>query len=328
MRCDEPLISVVIPSLGQRRELVDSIRSALSQDDPNYEALVVLNGVKGDEAKSLRTRFGEDSRLGVIACDEQVDMAANYRRAYELAAGVLIKFLADDDLLLPGCLSTFRKAMTRYPLASIASSTAQMVSTDGVVWGTDLGYGKEEMSYFKPEEAGPALLMERVPMGTPTHVMVRRRPDLNVEKMFASTNGSAFDTGLNFECASVGGMIKVNQALVAVRRHASQASASIDELVLFGNCQRIKSGALDYPNLRGLGLLPTDLLAGNALQYGLISLQNRRLKNFMRLMSVMLCAPATLNALRYGGALAWSLQGRAYQRLKHKIRFGGIISTL
>jgi glycosyltransferase involved in cell wall biosynthesis len=99
----------------------------------DFELLVVDNA-STDETPDVLASFRDD-RLRVHRNDSNVGLFGNFRRCLELTSGELVKFLAADDWLLPGSLSTAVDLMRRHPTAAIASGPGLYVDDHGAVFG-------------------------------------------------------------------------------------------------------------------------------------------------------------------------------------------------
>lgn len=98
------LVSIVIPTHNRPQFLPRAVRSALeSLPDGDGEVIVVPNG--GDESwRQSLTPFINDSRVIVSPIDPPNGNAAR-NHGMALARGKYIRFLDDDDFLLPGAIA-------------------------------------------------------------------------------------------------------------------------------------------------------------------------------------------------------------------------------
>ncbi len=95
-----PKVSIIIPCWNAEKFITDSINSALSQNYPNTEVIVINDG-SVDKSRELIDRF-----RGKITIFNTPRSGANSARNHGLAnaTGTFVKFLDADDFLLPGCL--------------------------------------------------------------------------------------------------------------------------------------------------------------------------------------------------------------------------------
>jgi glycosyltransferase involved in cell wall biosynthesis len=94
-----PAVSIVIPTFNRERYLGEAIRSALAQDWPRLEVLV-LDNASTDGTPGVVRAFAGDPRLRSIRNDRNLGMVGNWRRGvYECATGDWFLLLSDDDYL-------------------------------------------------------------------------------------------------------------------------------------------------------------------------------------------------------------------------------------
>jgi glycosyltransferase involved in cell wall biosynthesis len=94
------LVSVIIPTFNAERFLADAAQSALAQDHPDLEVLVVDDG-SGDGTLDVARRLaGASDRVRVIH-QENAGPAAARNRGIREVAGEFIAFLDADDLWHP-----------------------------------------------------------------------------------------------------------------------------------------------------------------------------------------------------------------------------------
>lgn len=134
-----PLVSIVIPVHNGGEHLIDSVRSALDQDYPNLE-VVVIDNASNDGAVDLLHRL-EDPRLQVHRYDELIPAADNWTRAVQAGKGTYTKLLCADDLLEPGCVSRHVQILHEHPTCGMVAGRRRLIREDGSVikqsWGLD-----------------------------------------------------------------------------------------------------------------------------------------------------------------------------------------------
>ena len=102
-----PLVSIVIPVYNRESVILETIESALSQDYPNFEIVVVDNNSSDKTLEKIRLR--RDKRLKVFKNNKNVGPVRNWAKAIEYANGEFIKILWSDDLLEKSCVSKLLK---------------------------------------------------------------------------------------------------------------------------------------------------------------------------------------------------------------------------
>jgi len=121
------LISVVIPTYNCAHYLGEAIESALAQDYPRLEVIVVDDG-SVDDTPAVLEEFG--TRLVRVSQHNQgIGAARNTGQA--LASGEFIAFLDADDLYLPGKLSLQMACFEEHPeLECVQGHILQFISPE------------------------------------------------------------------------------------------------------------------------------------------------------------------------------------------------------
>ena len=119
----EPLgISIVVVNYNNGRFLAAAIDSALGQDHPLCEVIVV-DDCSADDSRAVIGRYGD--RIRSILRETNGHQIAALNAAWPLAQYPILVFLDSDDLLLPHAASTIAGAWTaetvkaQFPLVSI-----------------------------------------------------------------------------------------------------------------------------------------------------------------------------------------------------------------
>ena len=111
--------SVAIPTFQRRGLVLDAITSAIAQDKPADEIIVVDEGSTDGTADAIQREFGPAVRL-VRQGNRGVSAARNAAAA--LSRGDLIALLDDDDRWLPNHLETIEALARRHPAAVLIST--------------------------------------------------------------------------------------------------------------------------------------------------------------------------------------------------------------
>ena len=102
-----PEVSIVVPTQGERLSLIPALRSALAQDFPSLEVVVVDDSPTGN----LGQRFPElanllaDARVRVVPFHEGRGCAAAKNAGWRAARGQWLCYLDDDNEYAPGKVS-------------------------------------------------------------------------------------------------------------------------------------------------------------------------------------------------------------------------------
>jgi glycosyltransferase involved in cell wall biosynthesis len=183
-RASRPRVSICITACNRVQFVAQAIESALAQTYPDCE-IVVIDDASDDGTFEALTRYS-DPRIRLVRNPRRLGQAANRNRAVGLARGQLVKFLDDDDVLEPSCVSEmaelfqldervgFAFCRRRILVSENADSFAQVV----IDKYSDLHLGFEGLGAATD---GRLLLAQWVEsgmrenwIGEPTAVMVRR----------------------------------------------------------------------------------------------------------------------------------------------------------
>jgi glycosyltransferase involved in cell wall biosynthesis len=147
-----PTVSVVIPCYNGARWLRLAVESALAQDHPALEVIVVDDGSSDDSlaiARAFAPRVRVEARPHAGAC-----AARNHGAA--VATGDLVLFLDADDALLPGALRTLCEAIDRSG-ADAAFGDSRIVDEHGRPLGERVyrNVGPDTLENFMTREGVP-----------------------------------------------------------------------------------------------------------------------------------------------------------------------------
>mgnify|MGYP006280410699 CR=1 FL=1 len=107
-----PRVSVIICTYNRREFLPEALRSALAQDYPNLEVILVNDG--GEDVADIVEAMG-DPRVTLHQRDENKGKAASLNEAIGLSSGKYICYLDDDDVHYPNHVRTLVDALERNP---------------------------------------------------------------------------------------------------------------------------------------------------------------------------------------------------------------------
>ena len=122
-----PLISIVTPSFNQAAFLRQALESALSQDYPELESIVV-DGGSTDGSVAVLESFGDRVRW-VSEPDRGQAHAIN--KGFRMARGGIVAWLNSDDLLLPGAASIAADAFEAQPDLGLVHGEGSLIDEAG-----------------------------------------------------------------------------------------------------------------------------------------------------------------------------------------------------
>lgn len=130
-----PRVSVVIPTWNRAHEVAGAVASALAQEGPPLEVIVVDDGSTDGTVRALADRFPVEPRLAVLT-RENGGTARARNTGIEAARGEYVALLDSDDRWLPGYLAAQVEALERVPSASLSLADAEYVDRAGRVLTT------------------------------------------------------------------------------------------------------------------------------------------------------------------------------------------------
>jgi len=107
-----PRLSVVVPSFNQAEYLEAALRSALDQNYPQLE-LIVLDGGSTDGSRAIIEQYAP--RLAYWQSQPDGGQAAALNAGFARATGDILTWLNSDDVFYPGALSLVGEAFARFP---------------------------------------------------------------------------------------------------------------------------------------------------------------------------------------------------------------------
>lgn len=133
---ETPTVTVIMPAT-KTSFLSQAIESALGQDHPRLEVLVLDDGSADPAMTPLLESFAErDPQRFRFVRHDNVGQSETINRGLELARGEIAGYLSDDDLLLPGAVSRLAGALAVSPTAVVAYPGYEIVDEAGAVIDT------------------------------------------------------------------------------------------------------------------------------------------------------------------------------------------------
>ena len=105
-----PEVSIVIPAYNGGRFIEECLNSAINQSFSNIEIIITDDCSKDDTFQKVHDFMRKDRRIAYYKNDVNLGLAMNWNKCLENCRGKWIKFLFQDDLLLPHCVETMLKA--------------------------------------------------------------------------------------------------------------------------------------------------------------------------------------------------------------------------
>ena len=122
-----PLVSICIPTYNGMGHLEEALASIESQAYPNLEVVFSDDG-STDGTMERILRYAEASRFEVrVLRHRHTSLAGNWNNCVANAKGSYIKFLFQDDLMRPNCISRMMDLALRDPEIALVFSPREIV---------------------------------------------------------------------------------------------------------------------------------------------------------------------------------------------------------
>jgi len=124
-----PLVSICIPTHDRFLFFKQAFKSAQRQTYKNIE--IVISDSSDDDLTQKYVAALKDERIKYYRSASNLAFFKNINRAAQLAHGTYIKYLLDDDLLKPDCVSKMVKVLNQYPKVGVVMAPLDIIDKDG-----------------------------------------------------------------------------------------------------------------------------------------------------------------------------------------------------
>ncbi len=229
---ERPLITVGIPTYNRSAYLQAAVRSVQQQSLAEWELLITDNASTDDTPEVARRLAAADPRIRYVRNPANLGMAGNWKRLEELTTTPYLKYLMDDDLLLPGCLEALCQAAQAHPQCSLIACLH--TTFDGPEPEPPAA-----LPIYAPERAipGPVMLDYLTrwsnQIGCPTNVMFRTDVLRQVSGLWQDNQRVWAPDFLAFALAlNHGDFYCLNRPLVAIRVHGQSLTSTTADLAM------------------------------------------------------------------------------------------------
>jgi len=230
-----PEVSILIPAY--RPDYFDAcVASALAQTWRDFE-LVVSDDCPGDDIRRILAKW-DDPRIRYEANPTPGRLASNVVNLLRLARGRYLKFLWDDDLLLPRSVQMLMQALQQTG-AALAFHHRHFIDETGYVTQTPQVVDPGAMVRIPPNIVFTHLLAQRINwIGEPSNVMVRADALRAIERPFeveGRTVRFMNDVAMFYNLARAGHeLVGIGAVGSAFRQHSGQGSNKAEPLFAAG----------------------------------------------------------------------------------------------
>jgi glycosyltransferase involved in cell wall biosynthesis len=110
---ESPCVSVCIPTYNGKEYLNECIASILAQTFTDFEVVVCDDESSDGTLEIAQQLADEDPRFRVIANPRRFGLVGNWNNCIEQARGEWIKFVFQDDIIMPSCIEKLISACSR-----------------------------------------------------------------------------------------------------------------------------------------------------------------------------------------------------------------------
>ena len=220
-----PVITVAIPAY-KPRHLGQAIASVLAQTFTDYELLISDDcpddGVKAvvDGFRDPRIRLIEGPRRGLVP---------NSAHLWEQATCDLLKYVYDDDFLLPFALEGLGRRLEAAPEAAYAFSFRHLVDGEGRITSSPRSLKGDAVASYAPGVIPQAIIGSmRNFVGEPSNLLIRRSrfPDASCLSQYCGLPvRHMIDVCFYLNAGAHGPCVGVPEFHAAFRQHDQQVSA-------------------------------------------------------------------------------------------------------
>ena len=223
----KPLVSILLPAYNPQF-FEFTLKSALEQDYPQLEIIICDDSEGGDIAK-ICGRLA-DNRVSYFKNPKNLGFFANFTQCFRKGSGEYLKFLNDDDFLLPSCV---RQMVSEFDThgdgLTLVTSKRTVINERGeacrdIAATIPLAH---VTSYMDGRALGDFVLKHSINfIGEPTTVMFRKR-DVEIEDgSLFKLNGIEYlnfaDVSLWLRLLSKGDAVYIAEPLSLFRIHSGQ----------------------------------------------------------------------------------------------------------
>jgi glycosyltransferase involved in cell wall biosynthesis len=235
-----PKVSVCVPTYNGSAYLPQCLESILNQDFEDFELLIV-DDCSSDSTVSLAEEIRRrDARVRVTVNKHNLGLVGNWNRCVQIARCEWIKFVFQDDIIAPSCISAMVKAIRPgvdlvvvQRSLDFAAGTSEAVRNmyRDCVSAADITKYFPGATFISPSDF--ASLVLRVPhrnfIGEPTSTLVRASA-FSKFGYFNPKLVSLCDWEYFARIAVNTGLCYVNETLASFRVHHTSRSAEIRDL--------------------------------------------------------------------------------------------------
>jgi glycosyltransferase involved in cell wall biosynthesis len=233
----KPLVSICIPTYNGEEYIKEAMQSAISQTYSNLE-IIVSDDTSKDNTLAIIEGFKSKTKIPILIVSHDPNgIGANWNNCIRHSNGAYIKFLFQDDVLLPNCIATMMTMAIEYPNAgliyskrtficeNITSEIEKFIAYYGPIhrhWDAiEVKQGVLSGSVYLKDKA--FLNSPKNKIGEPTNVLLKIEC-FEIIGFFNETLQQALDSDYWYRVMRKYDIAFIDEVLVKFRLHANQAS--------------------------------------------------------------------------------------------------------
>ena len=131
MNNEQLRVSIGLPVRNGERFIEQALESLLAQTFQNFELIISDNGSTDKTEKICRAYAAKDRRIRYYHNEQNLGLARNYNRVFELSSGEYFKWAAHDDLHSPDFLLKCVEILDRDPNVILCHSQVRFIDEQG-----------------------------------------------------------------------------------------------------------------------------------------------------------------------------------------------------
>ena len=265
---NQPLVSICLPTYNGSLYLQEALDSVNLQTYSNLE-LVVSDDDSEDDTLIIVSRFSENSKIPVsIHRHKPNGIGANWNNTVKHSKGDYIKFLFQDDVLAPECISFMVQAVLKNPETVLVYSKRHFLFNERnekhINWVSKFGILHNYWNNLKVKDGEPIngkhLLANANlychplnKIGEPSATLIKKATMMQVG-LFDLHLKQILDIEYWYRIMAYGKVTYIDKELVSIRLHEQQATAinnrnNVDEFyILEKMIGKVSFGQLSFRN--------------------------------------------------------------------------------
>jgi glycosyltransferase involved in cell wall biosynthesis len=237
-KVEYPLVSICIPTYNGAIYIEEAMQSAISQTYSNLE-IIVSDDASKDGTLAIIERFKSKTKIPItIVTHKPQGIGANWNNSIRHSKGQYIKFLFQDDVLLPNCIATMMTMAIEYPNAgliyskrtficeNITSEIEQFIAYYGPIhrhWDNlEVKQGVLSGKRYLKDKA--FLNSPKNKIGEPTNVLLKKEC-FDTISFFSETLQQTLDSNYWYRVMRKYDIAFIDEILVKFRLHDNQTSS-------------------------------------------------------------------------------------------------------